>query len=81
MFNEESVDKYALDTQLEEIESEGQQSFEALDGKTYFNLPPLEEDSIDDIFEFPFGNRDDDTVQDFGSPLYGNCIFKQCCCM
>ena len=74
MFDEDSVDKYALDTQLEEIESEGQQSFEAIDGKTYLNLPPLEEDSIDDIFEFPFVNRDDDTVQDFGSPLYGNFV-------
>merc|ERR1712168_1135682 len=38
----------------------------------YLNLPPLEEeDSIDDTFEFSLvSNHHDDTVQEFGFPLY-----------
>ena len=72
LFDEDSVDQYALETQFDEERLENQQSFEAINGKTYLNLPPLEEeDSIDDTFEFSLvSNHHDDTVQEFGFPLY-----------
>merc|ERR1719370_2912060 len=71
LFDEDSVDQYALETQFDEETLENQESLEAINGKTYLNLPPLEEeDSIDDTFEFSSVSNHDDTVQEFGFPLY-----------
>ena len=69
LFDEESFDKYAIDTHLEEKGLENQQIFKAMNGKSYRNLLPLEEeDSINEMFEFQSFN--DDITQEFGSPLY-----------